>query len=259
MSHLVVRRKSHNNMHTNVEKITPYGGAENKGVQIEHAFDSIAPCYDSMNRLLSVGIDIFWRKRAIRSIATLEPSNIIDLASGTGDLAIMAARQFPDATITGVDLSQEMLSIAGRKAEKNRLSERITFQQADCLDLPFENNSFDLATIGFGIRNFESLCDGCKEMLRVLRPRGKLVILELSRPQNRVLSGFYHFYLTKVTPLWGKLFTGKTFEYAYLQRSIDCVPQGQDMLKLLRDAGFQKCTSKTYTFGVCSCYTAVKG
>ncbi len=244
-------------MHTNVEKITPYGGDENKGAQIEQAFDHIAPRYDFMNRLLSMGIDITWRRRALRSISNA-PSSILDLATGTGDLIIMEAETFPEAMITGIDLSRKMLSIAKSKAEKNKFSDRINFIQGNCLEMPFEDNSFDVATIAFGIRNFESIVAGYKEMLRVLKPGGELVVLELSRPQTKILSAFYSFYLTKVTPALGSFFTGNRKEYRYLPESINCVPQGKEMLALLRDADFRECRFQTYTFGICSCYTAVK-
>ena len=244
-------------MHTDVEKITPYGGEEIKSVQIKHAFNRIAPRYDFMNRLLSMGIDVTWRKRALKSFRST-PVTILDLATGTGDMAIMEAKKFPEAEITGMDLSEEMLTIAEQKSTRNNLSSRIRFVQGDCLASPFADNSFDLATIAFGIRNFEDIAAGCREMLRILRPGGTLVILELSRPQVPLFSSFYHFYLTKVIPAMGKLFAGRPVEYAYLQKSISCVPQGEEVLRLLRSAGFTDCRTARYTFGACSCYTAVK-
>ena len=240
-----------------VEKITPYGGDDSKGVQIEQAFDRIAPRYDFMNRLLSLRLDVTWRKRALKTIPG-EPSSILDLATGTGDLAILEAQAFPQAKVTGIDLSTAMLSRAEKKTQRKGLPDRISFMRGDCLALPFEDNSFDAATIAFGIRNFENLTDGCKEAFRILRPGGILVIPELSRPQITFFSDFYHLYPTKVTPALGKLFTGRIFEYAYLQKSIDCVPQGEEMLNILHNAGFTDCRVKTYTFGTCSCYTAAK-
>ena len=254
--HQVMSRESQN-MHTDVEKITPYGGEESKGRQIEQAFDTIAPRYDFMNRLLSMGIDVTWRKRALKSL-TYRPSRILDLATGTGDLAVMEAKLFPESKITGVDLSEEMLAIARAKSRRNRVESRIDFSKADCLALPFEESSFDLATIAFGIRNFEDIPAGLKEMLRVLKPGGRVLIVELSRPEPRLLSSFYNFYLTKVTPALGTVLTGKKKEYKYLPESIGHVPQGETMLGLMQGAGFKKCRFQTYTFGICSCYTAVK-
>ncbi|MFO7937238.1 MAG: bifunctional demethylmenaquinone methyltransferase/2-methoxy-6-polyprenyl-1,4-benzoquinol methylase UbiE [Kiritimatiellia bacterium] len=244
-------------MKTDVEKITPYGGEERKSIQIEHAFDMIAYRYDFMNRLLSIGIDTLWRKKALKLLPDT-CSDILDIATGTGDQAILAAETFPQANITGIDLSAEMLAIAEKKARRQGLSGRIAFKRGDCSALPFDSNSFDVVSISFGIRNFESMAKSCAEVLRVLRPGGLLVILELSRPQAKLLSGFYSFYLNKVTPALGRLFTGRTFEYTYLQKSIGCVPQGNNMLSLLSDSGFTECRNQTYTFGICSCYTAEK-
>ncbi len=240
-----------------VEKITPYGGDANKGAQIEQTFDQIAPRYDFMNRLLSMGIDIIWRKRALRAIAGV-PASILDLATGTGDLIIMAAKKFPDAKLIGIDLSHAMLSIAQRKITQRKIDDRVNFIQGNCLTMPFADNSFDVATIAFGIRNFESIVAGYTEILRVLKPGGQVIVLELSRPQRKLLSAFYNFYLTKITPALGNLCTRNRMEYQYLPESIKCVPQGEEMLTLLRDAGFKESLFQSYTFGICSCYSAVK-
>ncbi len=245
-------------MQKKVETVKPYAGPERKSEQIEDAFNRLAPRYDFMNRLLSLGIDTLWRRRAIESAAAHTPVTIIDLATGTGDMAVMEARRFAGARITGVDLSPAMLAMAEKKCARLRLQGRIQFMRADCLALPFDDNSFDMATIAFGIRNFESLSGGCREILRVLQPGGRVVILELSRPQTRLLSALYRCYLSGAVPALGKLFTGHPFEYAYLQKSIDCVPQGDAMLAILREAGFTECRAERYTLGICSCYTAGK-
>lgn len=240
-----------------VETVTPYGGDAHKGAQIEQTFDRIAPGYDFMNRALSMGIDIIWRRRALRSI-TGTPASILDLATGTGDLIIMAAAKFPDAQLTGIDLSRAMLAIARRKLARRKLDGRVNLIQGNALTMPFADNSFDVATIAFGIRNFESILAGYREILRVLKPNGQIIVLELSRPRSKFLSALYNLYLTKIIPALGGFFTGNRKEYHYLPESIRCVPQGEEMLALLRDAGFKESVFQCYTFGVCSCYTGVK-
>ncbi len=242
-----------------VEEVTPYADSARKSVQIENAFDQIAPRYDFMNRLLSLGIDISWRRKAFNSLAEIHPERILDIATGTGDLAIMAAGKFPAAEITAIDLSQKMLAIAKRKALTPRGAERISFVQADCLCMPFPAQSFDLATIAFGIRNFENIDAGCREIHRVLKPEGTLLIIELSRPQNKFLTGIYNFYLSRIIPLFGRFFTGCRAEYTYLPESIRQVPQGAEMLAILSSAGFRNSRITRYTFGLCSCYTAEAG
>ena len=241
-----------------VEEINPYGSNECKSAQIERVFDQIAPHYDFMNRLLSVGIDISWRRRALRSLAAMTPDRILDVATGTGDLAISLARKFPHAKITAVDLSQKMLEAAQRKTAKRKISQRIEFLQADALAMPFPDATFQLATIAFGLRNFENIDAGCREMRRVLKSGGTLLVVELSRPQARILRGGYNFYLSKVIPLLGRVFTGCRNEYAYLPASIKEVPQGDAMLAILSEAGFSDCNVKRYAGGLCSCYTATQ-
>ncbi|MDA3925810.1 MAG: bifunctional demethylmenaquinone methyltransferase/2-methoxy-6-polyprenyl-1,4-benzoquinol methylase UbiE [Kiritimatiellae bacterium] len=241
----------------NVENINPYNSNERKSVQIENTFDKIAARYDFMNRILSMGIDVSWRRRSLRSLQKSSPMQILDVATGTGDLSIMEAKEFPCAKVTGIDLSEGMLAIAKSKAEQKASTNPIDFIQGDCLKMPFIDNSFDLATIAFGIRNFEDLEAGCREIRRVLRPGCTLLIIELSRPTNKLLAGFYSFYLNRVIPVLGKLLTGRSSEYKYLPESIKHVPQGAEMLNILTHAGFTSCKSKSYTFGSCSCYTAV--
>ena len=240
----------------NVEKITPYTNSERKSVQITSAFNIIAPRYDFMNRLLSLGIDISWRRKALNSIAESHPGQILDLAAGTGDLSIMAALKFPRSKITAIDLSEKMLEIAKLKAQKAKVAQQIDFLQADCLSLPFPDKTFDLTTIAFGIRNFENIDAGCREMQRILKPGGTLLIIELSRPQKKLPACIYNFYLQNIIPLLGRVFTECKTEYTYLATSIKQVPQGSAMLAILSNAGFINCSVTRYTFGVCSCYTA---
>jgi len=242
----------------NVENICPYDKRECKGKQIEHVFDQIAPRYDFMNRLLSMGIDTSWRRKALKSLGKITPVQILDIAAGTGDLSIMAAKKFKGAEVTGIDLSQNMLNVAKNKAKLKAPSQQIHFVQGDCLKMPFADDTFDLATIAFGIRNFENINAGCQEIRRVLKPGGTLLIIELSRPQNKILSHFYNLYLNHIIPVLGKVLTGSTSEYKYLPESIKYVPQGAEMMTLLEDAGFSNRSLVTHTFGVCSCYTAEK-
>lgn len=243
----------------NVEKITPYTGGESKSAQIERAFDQIAPHYDFMNRLLSVGIDISWRRRALNSLAAMNPGQILDVATGTGDLAISLAAKFPGAAITALDLSQKMLQAAQVKARRKGVAGQIEFLQGDALAMPFPDATFELATIGFGLRNFENIDAGCCEMHRVLKLGGTLLVLELSRPQAKILSRGYNFYLSRVIPLLGRTFAGCEAEYTYLPASIKEVPQGEAMLAILSRAGFSNCRVKRYACGLCSCYTATAG
>jgi len=244
-------------MNQTVEKTTPYGESTRKSRQIEDAFNKIAPHYDFMNRLLSAGIDSSWRRKAILGLPP-STTSVLDIATGTGDQAFILAGALPHAEIVAVDFSETMLTVARKKAQKKNLNGRITFLMADGLQLPFDDNRFDVAVISFGLRNFENLLEGCKEALRTLKPRGELIILELSRPEKRAWAAAHHLYLTKIMPWLGRLFAGSPDEYRYLQQSVNCVPQGENMLKLLSDAGFCNCRSETYTLGACSCYRACK-
>ena len=239
----------------NVEKLTPYSSGESKRVQITQAFDVLAHRYDLLNRVFSFGIDLLWRRRALRLLQKTPPARLLDVATGTADLAIMAARRWPRAHIVGLDLSEKMLAIGGAKAAAAKLDTRITLRTGDGLALDFPDASFDAVTAAFGVRNFENLVAGFSEMRRVLKPGGRVVILELSEPQRFPLRRLYAFYLRRVIPRVGTLLTGHAREYVYLPASIEQVPQGEAMLDLLRTTGFAGCRCETYTFGICSCYT----
>ena len=238
-----------------VENVTPYGSNECKRVQITRAFDSIARLYDRMNRILSFGIDLCWRRRALRHLRGIPHALILDVATGTADFAIMAARRLPQARITGIDLSECMLAAGRTKVTGAGLDGRITLQVGDGLALDFPNGTFAAVTVAFGVRNFENLSAGFAEIRRVLKPGGSLVILELSEPEAFPMRQLYRLYLRRTIPFVGRMFTGLTSEYRYLQASIEHVPQGESMLALIRGAGFTDCTFETYTFGICSCYT----
>ena len=238
-----------------VETVTPYVTDESKRAQIMRAFDTLAHRYDLLNRVLSLGLDLGWRRRALRSLRDVQPAHILDVATGTADFAILAAQRLPPCAVTGVDLSEGMLEAGRRKVAAAGLSARVTLQTGDAQALPFSDASFDAVTAAFGVRNFENLAAGFREMRRVLKPGGRAVILELSAPNAFPMRQLHRFYLRYWIPLIGRLLTGHAREYAYLPASVEQVPQGDAMLDLLREAGFGDCLCETFTFGICSCYT----
>lgn len=259
-----------------VEHVTPYGASEEKGTQVEEMFDSIAPAYDRMNTLMSFGCHRRWRDRALAEIsgeaslsgerraergekerATLD---ILDVAAGTGDLSFELARLMPDARVTGADISAGMLDVARRKLKTlpEDIRERITFEQADCLQLPYGDCAFDIVTVAYGVRNFSNLLQGLREMHRVLRPGGTLCVIELSCPVNPLLRLGYDLYCRLVIPLMGKILSGDRRAYAYLPQSIAACPQRGDMAALMSRAGFSGCRYKSLTLGVVTYYIAKK-
>ena len=248
----------HLNPKTRVEHVTPYDTDERKHVQIARAFDTLAHHYDLLNRVLSLGLDLGWRRRALRVLLGSQPARLLDVATGTADFAILAARRLPQTAVTGIDLSAGMLVIGRRKVAAAGLNARIALQLGDAQSLPFSDASFDAATAAFGVRNFENLAAGFAEIRRVLRPGGRAVILELSEPHAFPLRQLHRFYLRHWIPFVGRLLTRHAREYAYLPASVQQVPQGEEMLDLLRAAGFSECRCERYTFGICTCYTAVR-
>ncbi|MBP5510677.1 MAG: ubiquinone/menaquinone biosynthesis methyltransferase [Kiritimatiellae bacterium] len=236
-----------------VERLTPYG-AGGKTAQIRRVFDTIAPAYDRLNRLLSLGLDLSWRRRALRDVHLPPCARILDVATGTGDFALEAVRCFPDAEVTGVDLSEAMLEGARRKCEAAGCASRVRLVAGDILVSSFPAASFDLVTAAFGVRNFADIAAGIRKMAALLKPGGQLLILELSRPQTRLAAIPYTFYLRVWMPFLGRILTGHTAEYRYLPASIETVPQGADMLRLLAEAGLGERRFERYTFGVCSAY-----
>jgi demethylmenaquinone methyltransferase/2-methoxy-6-polyprenyl-1,4-benzoquinol methylase len=241
-----------------VETVKPYDSKESKREQIARAFDVLAHRYDRLNRVLSLGLDLGWRRHALRLLRDAPPARLLDVATGTGDLALLAARLFPQTAVTGVDLSEGMLAIGREKVVAAGLASRVTLQAGDALALGFPDAIFDAATAAFGVRNFENLVSGFSEIRRVLQPGGRFVVLELSEPQAFPLRQLHRFYLRHWIPFVGRLLTGHTKEYAYLPASIEQVPQGEAMLALLREAGFTDCRCARYTFGICSCYSATR-
>lgn len=240
------------------EKIVPYESSDSKGVQVEQMFDSIAPKYDTLNHTLSMGIDKGWRKKGILSLKSINPQNILDIATGTGDLAIEAYRLLAPQKILAIDLSEGMMKVGREKVAKQNLSDSITFEKQDCLDLKIEDNSFDAAMVAFGIRNFENLDKGLQEILRVLKPGGKLMILELSTPQSFPFKQGYWLYSKVFIPTVGKLISKDQKAYSYLPKSIEAFSQGKEMVNILLKNGFKDASCNTFTFGICSMYLGTK-
>lgn len=221
-------------------------------------FDSIAPAYDFMNRAMTMGIDKLWRRKAATLVARSHPASILDIATGTGDMAIRLARRVTSATVTGVDLSQGMIDIGRVKVEAANLEGRVKLLQGDSLDLPFDDNAFDAVTVAYGVRNFQDIVAGYREICRVLKPGGRIVVLELSTPRNTLVKPFYKLYTRCIIPAVGRMVSHDVRAYTYLPESIAAVAQGKEMLALMQRAGFTDTAWRPMTMGVCSLYSAVK-
>lgn len=245
-------------MEIKAEKITPYGTDRPKGAQVEEMFDNIAPAYDFMNRAMTLGIDRSWRRKVVKAATDASPRSILDVATGTGDLAIQLARAAGSASVTGIDLSEGMLAVGRRKVAEAGLDRRVTLIQGDCLALPFPDGAFDTVTVAFGVRNFEHLDRGYAEMARVLRPGGKLIVLELSVPTSPLVRPFYRLYTKGIIPLLGRLVSSDSRAYTYLPESIAAMPQGEKMLSLMREARLSSTSLRRLTLGVATIYTAIK-
>lgn len=242
-----------------VTKLTPYSAQGSKGEQIEAMFDHIAPAYDFMNSAMSLGQHRRWRDTALRLAeeAAPSPGDILDVATGTGDVAFALRRRFPDARITGLDLSEGMLNVARNLQASNSYFQPVEFIKGDCLRLPFDPNSFDLLTVAYGVRNFQNLPRGLAEMHRVLRPGGTACIIELSRPTNPLALAGYTLY-TRLIPLAGKLIAGDSDAYRYLPQSIAACPQRDAMCALIKEAGFESAQCTQLTLGTLCIYIAKK-
>lgn len=242
------------------EQITPYGssGTPGKTGQVREMFDNIAPAYDFMNRAMTLGIDKLWRRKAVNIVRNHGGKKILDVATGTGDLAIALARRIDGATVTGADLSEGMIEIGREKVDKAGLSSRITLEAADCMNLPMDDETFDCVTVAYGVRNFEDLRRGYAEMARVLRPGGMIAVIELSTPTSPLVKPLYRLYTRGIIPAVGRMISHDSRAYSYLPESIAAVPQGEEMLSLMREAGLTDARCLPLTFGTCSIYTAIK-
>lgn len=240
------------------EKIKPYDGQGEKAELVEKMFDNIAPSYDTLNHRLSWDIDKYWRRKAIKQLRQLRPQRMLDIATGTGDFAILEAEMLKPQQVIGADISEGMMEIGRRKVESKGLSEVISFKKEDCLNLSFEDNSFDAVTAAFGIRNFQDLDKGLAEMCRVLRPGGMLSIVELTTPVHFPMKQLFSIYSNTVLPIYGKLISKDNSAYDYLNKTIAAFPQGERMMEILKNAGFKETRFERLTFGICTMYIATK-
>ena len=239
-------------------QINPYDDGRAKGAQVKEMFDSIAPAYDFMNRAMTFGIDKWWRRRAVARLSTCSHDRILDIATGTGDLAILMARRLDPLSVTGVDLSDGMIEIGRRKVADEGLTDVIDLKIGDCMQLPFPDAAFDCVTSAYGVRNFENLLAGYREMYRVLRSGGTVCVIELSTPTSPIIRPLYNFYSRHIIPAVGRLVSRDVRAYSYLPESIAAVPQGEAMLSIMREAGFIDATFHPMTFGTCTVYLATK-
>jgi demethylmenaquinone methyltransferase/2-methoxy-6-polyprenyl-1,4-benzoquinol methylase len=241
------------------KKVTPYKDSTlNKKEQVEKMFDTISENYDGLNRVISFGTDIKWRKKVLATIIEHQPESILDIATGTGDLAIKFAEKTSARKIIGLDLSEGMLSVARKKVANTVLKDNVEFIKGDSEALPFKDNMFDAITVSFGIRNFENLEKGLSEILRVLKPNGLFIILETSVPTKFPFKQGYQFHSKIVLPLIGKLFSKDKVAYSYLSESASLFPYGEKLNNILRKIGFINVINKPQTFGVATIYTATK-
>lgn len=240
------------------KKITPYQDGESKKGQVTKMFDSIAPYYDYLNRFLSLGIDILWRKQLIKKLKAVQPKSILDVATGTADLAIEAARAVQPDYVIGVDISTEMLRVGDAKLIKKGLSDVITLEQGDSEALRYDTDQFDAVTAAFGVRNFEHLVTGLTEMHRVLRPGGQLLILEFSRPKVFPIKQLFNGYFKYILPVIGRIKSKDPKAYQYLYESVQVFPDYDTFTDILKKIGFAQTSYQSLSFGICTIYSAKK-
>lgn len=241
------------------EQITPYKDKNaTKKEQVADMFNNISKTYDFLNHFMSLGIDILWRKKAISELKKVKPQLMLDVATGTGDFAFEAIQILNPSKVIGVDISQGMLDVADEKIKKRGLADRFEVRLGDSEKLLFEDDTFDAVTVAFGVRNYENLEQGLSDMLRVLKPGGKIVILEFSKPQKFPVKQVYNFYFNSVTPAIGKLFSKNNDAYKYLPESVAAFPDGKSFLTLMHKVGFKDTKFQPLTFGISSIYTGVK-
>jgi demethylmenaquinone methyltransferase/2-methoxy-6-polyprenyl-1,4-benzoquinol methylase len=229
-----------------------------KKEQVALMFDQIAPQYDFLNRFLSAGIDISWRKKALLKLHNDNPQAILDVATGTADLAIMASRLLNPEKIIGIDISEGMLEIGRKKIQAGGLQNQISLQIGDSEQIPMEDNSFDAVTVSFGVRNFQNLEKGLEEIIRVLRPGGKLMVLEFSRPSIPGIQQLYNLYMNIVTPGVGRIFSKSRNAYQYLNDSVQKFPEGKNFVDIMEKTGFHNTSFQRLSFGICTIYTGEK-
>jgi demethylmenaquinone methyltransferase/2-methoxy-6-polyprenyl-1,4-benzoquinol methylase len=238
--------------------VTPYGSEAGKKAEVEKMFDRIAPRYDLLNRVLSLGIDVWWRKRAISYLKPGRPQEILDVATGTADVAILLTKILKPKKVVGIDIANQMLELGRQKIGDKGLAEVITLETGDSEQLRFADASFDAVTVAFGVRNFENLEQGLSEIYRVLRPGGRVVVLEFSKPHIFPFKQLYNAYFRYVLPLIGRLTSRDMRAYTYLFESVQVFPEGNQFTAILTKTGFKDPLCERLTLGICSVYSATK-
>ena len=241
-----------------VEKVNPYDSDHPKNEQVIRMFNEIAPNYDRLNGTLSLGIDAYWRRDALTELRKYHPRHILDIATGTGDFAILAQRMLQPEKINAVDISDGMMEIGKEKVEKRGLGKTILFENQDCSAMTFADDSFDAATVAFGVRNFENIDQSFQEVLRVLKPGGVFLFLELTTHDKTPMKELYATYTKYVIPFLSGLFATEQRAYQYLPASIAAFPQGREMMLILKKNGFTNIRIRRYTLGICTLYLAEK-
>ena len=241
------------------DTVVPYKHSQlGKKEQVAGMFNDIAFRYDFLNRFLSAGIDVTWRKKAIKQLEKIKPKTILDVATGTADVAILASGMLNPEKITGIDISDGMLDVGRKKIQKLGLQNTIELLNGDCETINFKNDSFEAVTVAFGVRNFENLEKGLIEILRVLKPGGKLVVLEFSKPKSAVVKSMYNLYMKIICPNVGKIFSKNRSAYQYLDESINKFPEGKNFTAILDKLGYRNTYIKPLSLGICSIYCGEK-
>ena len=240
------------------KKVTPYGDEENKKGQVTQMFDKIAPYYDYLNRFLSLGIDITWRNKLIAKLSPTQPRRILDVATGTADLAIAMAKSIKPDSVIGMDISTEMLKVGDQKIIKKSLASVVTLEHGDSENLQYNDGQFDAVTAAFGVRNFENLKAGLSEMYRVLEPGGKMMILEFSRPRVFPIKQLFNAYFKYLLPVIGRLKSKDPKAYQYLYESVQVFPDYDQFTSILSEVGFSKTSYQPLSFGICTIYEGTK-
>jgi demethylmenaquinone methyltransferase/2-methoxy-6-polyprenyl-1,4-benzoquinol methylase len=241
------------------DDIMPYRQSDlDKKHQVAKMFDSIAFRYDFLNHFLSAGRDVRWRKKAVNELKELQPQTVLDVATGTADVAIMAYHMLHPKKIIGIDISDGMLNLGKKKIERQGLQDVIELRNGDSETINYPGNSFDAITVAFGVRNFQNLEKGLAEMLRVLKPGGKLVVLEFSRPKQKGFKVLYNFYMKVIAPKAGRIFANNKDAYQYLNNSVQAFPEREKFTELMKQTGYSKIYFKTLSLGICCIYCASK-
>ncbi|MDQ6755644.1 MAG: bifunctional demethylmenaquinone methyltransferase/2-methoxy-6-polyprenyl-1,4-benzoquinol methylase UbiE [Bacteroidota bacterium] len=241
------------------DTIVPFkNSAESKKKQVEKMFDKIAFRYDFLNHFLSAGIDVGWRKKAIRQLRSIDPKIILDVATGTADMAILSNQLLNAEKIIGIDISEGMLEIGKKKIEDAGMQQKIELLKGDSETILFNDNSFDAVTVAFGVRNFQDLELGLSEIKRVLKPGGKLIVLECTKPKKPIIKNFYNFYLNVIAPWIGSMISKNESAYQYLNESVQKFPEGKDFVQILNKLGFKNASCKTLSLGISSIYCGEK-